>query len=169
MVKLKYTFYITIFLIIRAYLFLLIVVILMMAYFNFDSYFVFVFGIGYLINVIPGLYLHLEYLHANRNIEYNIDYNNIRVKNRDGDTNYSKDEISKIIIYMCPSVFKNSGYRVWAIEDYYYARIMIKNGDELIISCLLTSKIEETLKVLEGVEIIRRKEIFCTLSLGYRG
>lgn len=140
-----------------------------MLWFNFEYFFVITFAIGFFVNALPGLYLHLEYLNANKHLEYNISNNKIIIINNGFRKTYLANELEKIIVYMCPSVFKHSYFRSWAIEQYYYARIIAKNGDELIVTCLLTSEIEEVLKQLQGVEYIRRKELFCTLSLTYRG
>ena len=51
-----------------------------------------------------------------------------------------------------------------AFESYYYARIITNLGEELIITCLLTPKVEETVRQLKGVPVIRKKRFFFNLD-----
>lgn len=79
MAILKYTFWNTIFLIFKSYVILLSIMIGPMAWFNFENYWVIFLSIGSLINVLPGVYLHLEYLNANKELEYCIENDQITI------------------------------------------------------------------------------------------
>lgn len=165
---LKYTFRSNIQLIISAYIIFLLIMFGGIVWFNYERFFIIGFSIAYLINILAGVYLHVEYYKANRHIEYVIYNDRITVLNKGKRTTYLVEELQKIIVYMPPAVYKKSSLTAWAIEEFYYARIITKNGEELILTCLLTSKLENALMQLKEVEYIRRKEIFCTLLLKYR-
>ncbi|QNF33383.1 hypothetical protein HUW51_11865 [Adhaeribacter swui] len=131
---------------------------------NFDEDFVFIFSIGYCIDVLPALYLHIEYYIRNLGEEYRVSENEL-VHYKDSTAKRCKNsDIERIIVYMSPSIYKGSNLHFLAIESYYYARILTKAGEELIITCLLTPNLELALKRLQGVQFERRKGLFNSIA-----
>jgi hypothetical protein len=161
---LKYKFSKTLPLIFRAYLILLVLIVLILVWLDFESYWVYFFSIAYFLNVLPGIYLHFQYVKENSDSEYRINSNEVIITNKRGQKVYSKDNITKIIVYLGASAYKYSFVRSFAIEEYYFARIYMENGDEIVLTCLLDSNIEKALALLNGVQYERKKRLFCSLS-----
>ena len=115
------------------------------------------------IDAITSLYLHFEYLAKNKGEEYEVrDTELIRWK--DGEEKiYKNDEIEKIIVYLSPALYKNSNFHLLAIEGYHYAVVKLKTGEELILTCLLASRIDKSLKQMRGVLFEKRKRLFCNI------
>lgn len=135
----------------------------LMWYFNFDSSIVIGGGIFYLLFTLPALYLHLEYYFKNRGQEVEVNSTGITVRESNGiERDYNKNELDRIIIYKSASLDRG-GIQFTAIESYYYARIIAKTGEEIIITCLLTPKVEEAARQLMGIKYERKKRFFCTL------
>ena len=51
------------------------------------------------------------------------------------------------------------------MEFYHYARIVPKEGADIIITCLMISDVEEAVKKIRFVSYDRRKQLFATLNL----
>lgn len=100
------------------------------------------FLIFFLINLLPAFYLHTQYYFCNRNEKYQLTDGLITQLKNGKKHFYKRDEIQNIIIYMPPSVYKGSNLHFLAIEGYSYARIMIKNNESLVLTCLLAPQLE---------------------------
>lgn len=131
-------------------------------YLDFDRPAVFIFGIWWAVDLIPALYLHLEYLLMNRGLSYEITTNEFIQGENDQERTIKVEEIDKVIVYKSASMDKG-GIPFLAIESYYYARIILKSGDEFILTRLLIPKLEEVIKSLKGVKFLRKKRLFCTV------
>jgi hypothetical protein len=124
-----------------------------------------VIGISILwsIDAISSLYLHFEYLAKNKGEEYEVrDTELIRRKGEEV-TVYRNYEIEKIIVYLSPALYKNSNFHLLAIEGYHYAVVKLKTGEELILTCLLAIRIDNSLKQIRGVLFEKRKRLFCNI------
>jgi hypothetical protein len=116
------------------------------------------------IDAITSLYLHLEYLSHNKGDEYEVRGNEL-IRRKDGkETIYKNDEIEKVIVYLSPALYKNSNFHFLSIEGYHYAVVKLKSGDKLIITCLLTPRVDKSLKQLKGVLFEKRRRFFCSIS-----
>lgn len=133
-------------------------------YLRFESTANAIFGIGFLINALPALYLHLEYWLINKDEEYEIRDFEIILRKKGKEHCYKNKDIEKIIFYLSPSLYKNSSLQIFPMEGYHYAIVKLKNGDDLVLTCLLAPRIDEALKQIKGVLFERRKKMFCTLS-----
>jgi hypothetical protein len=130
--------------------------------FNID--FVVIFGGMYVLLTLPLLYLHIEYYIANRKQEITIKDDEIAVITQNGNTHIFKfTELSKVILYKSASLDKG-GIQFTPIESYHYARIITKSEKQIIVTCLMFPKLEEVVNELKGVQKIRMKRLFCTLS-----
>lgn len=129
---------------------------------KFDQSAIVIFGIFFLADAIPALYLHLEYWFSNMGEEYEITSNEIIRYKNGNQLKYSTKNIDKITLYKSASMDKG-GIPFLAVESYYYVRVSIKSGEELVITRLLSSKLEEAVRRLKGVPFIRKKRLLCTI------
>jgi hypothetical protein len=134
-----------------------------LSYLRFEKHFVQVFLVVWILDLLPALYLHLTYLSKNRGEEYVVrDSELIRRKNGE-ETIYKNDEIEKIIVYLSPALYKNSNFHMLSIEGYHYAVVKLKSGEELTLTCLLSPRIDKSLKQMRGVLFEKRKRLFCII------
>lgn len=145
-------------------LFLTILMIGILAWLRFDRPAVVIFGIFYLIDLIPVLYLHIEYWLKNKNETYEVHFDEL-VQFKNGEkTIYKVSDIKKITVYLSPALYRRSNLHFLGIEAYHYARVYLTSGEELIITCLLTPKVEKAVSRLRGVKIERKKRLFNPLE-----
>lgn len=133
-------------------------------YLKFEPDAITVFGIGLLIDAVPALYLHIDYWLKNRGEEYEIRDSEIILRKHGKVISYRNQDIEKIIVYLSPSLYKNSNFHLLAIESYHYAKIRLKTGDELILTCLLEPRMDKALKQMKGVLLERSKKLFCAIN-----
>lgn len=148
--------------------FLIVIVVLftiILVYFNFERNAVFIFSILFIIQAIPGLYLHIEYWLCNKREEYGIHSDRlIRYKNGK-EEQYNAEDIEQIKILMSPSLYQNWYLHFLAIEQYHFARVYLKNGEKLIITCLLATRVDKALSGLKGVKIEKKKWLFNSIYI----
>lgn len=133
--------------------------ILLLAFFNFNSGIVLICSMAFLFFVLPGIYLHIEYWFINKDEKYIIAQDSItQVKKGKEETYYSND-IKKIIVYGSATLFK-TWFHLSAMEQYHFARIFLKNGETMVITCLLTPRVDKSLEILKDVDIKKRKGLF---------
>lgn len=131
-----------------------------LVYLNFHPTFIFAFLIWFIVTEGLGIYLHIEYWLRNRGEEYYIE-GRILTKIKDGKTEeFTSEEIHEIVIYMSPNMYKKWPLYFFAMEQYHYARVFLKNGERLYITCLLAPRVGKALSNLKGVKIERRKWLF---------
>jgi hypothetical protein len=134
-----------------------------LSYLRFEKHFVQVFVVVWILDLLPALYLHLTYLSKNRGEEYVVrDSELIRRKNGE-ETIYKNDGIEKIIVCLSPALYKNSNFHMLSIEGYHYAVVKLKSGEELTLTCLLSPRIDKSLKQMRGVLFEKRKRLFCII------
>ena len=144
-------------------LILMLIGISILYYLRFDIYFLQVFLVVWTLDLLPASYLHVIYLSKNRNEEYEVRDTEL-IKRKGGEiTVYKNSEIEKIIIYLSPALYKNSNFHILAIEGYHYAVVKLKTGEELILTCLLSPRVDKSLKQMKGVLFEKRKRLFCML------
>lgn len=131
---------------------------------KFNIEFVVIFGGMYVLLTLPILYLHIEYYIANKKQEITIKGEELTVITQNGNTHKFKfTELSKVILYKSASLDKG-GIQFTPIESYHYARIITNSEKQIIVTCLMFPKLEEVVNELKGVQKIRKKRLFCTLS-----
>jgi len=131
---------------------------------NFENDALLAFGIWFVIMTIPVIYLHIEYYLKNRGQEVIIKDEELTVISRKGNTyKFKLAELNKVVLYKSASLDKG-GIPITPFELYNYARIITKSDKQIIITCLMYPKLEEVINELKGVQKIRKKRLFCTLS-----
>ena len=146
---------------------ILILIVMLMAvfyWFNFEQFILIVGGIIFLLDLLPALYLHLQYWSENRGEEYSVNENEIIRYTENQEEVFKADDIEKCIIYKSPGIEKGSWITLYAMEEYHYARLLLRSGDELIITSLLMPKMDRVLAQLKGVQFERKKRGFNPLG-----
>lgn len=121
------------------------------------------FGVFILIYALPTFYLHIEYWLENRGESYEVRSDGLTRWKSGQEVGYSNNEIDRIEIYMSPAMYKRSSFHLLGFEAYHYAKVVLKNGEELIITCLLSPKLDRAFKVLRNVPIERKRRLFNSL------
>ncbi len=129
---------------------------------NFEKDFITIFLISWIIYTIPVLYLHVEYWIRSWDVKYKIKEGVIIQYKKNEKEVYNAEDILKIILYKSASIDKG-GIPILAMESYHYARVIMRTGDELIITCLLTPKVDKAIQKLGRVTIQRKKRGFCPI------
>lgn len=132
-------------------------------YLRYDTVAITIFGVYFLINALPALYLHIEYWLINKDDEYIIRKSEIILRKNGKEYCYKNKDIEKVIFYLTPSLYINS-IPFLSMQSYHYAIVKLKNGDEHVLTCLIAPRIDKELKQIVGVLFERRKKMFCSLS-----
>jgi len=131
---------------------------------RFDQNMMKIFLIIWLIYTVPALYLHLEYYLKNRGQELKILDSEIVFQDRNGkEKRYKPQDLEKVVLYKSASLDRG-GLQLSAIESYHYARIIPKQGEEIILTCLMAPNVEEALKQIRWVPYERKKRLFASLN-----
>jgi len=122
-------------------------------------------SLGVLVLItVPTAYLHIEYYLRNRWTEFEINPEGLIATRRNGERErHAPEQIERIIIYKSASI-DTGGIQMTPMESYHYVRVCIRGGKELILTCLLSPKIDVLISQLSGVPIERRKRGFCTIK-----
>ena len=147
----------------RSLFFVALIMVGILFWLKFDIPAVVIFGIFFLLDAIPAIYLHLEYWSQNRMEEYEINEGEIIQYKNGTKVKYTANEIEKITLYKSASMDKG-GIPFLAIESYFYIRILLKSGNELIITRLITDQLDMLVKQLKSVTFQRKKRLFCAIS-----
>lgn len=119
------------------------------------------FSLYYSILLVPTLYLHIEYYLMNRNDVLIIDAVEKKII-INAQKPISFNEIEKIIYFMPPVWHRKGLIRLLPFEDYHYARIKMKNGDQFLFTCLMAYRVEDALKQIAEIVIEKRKILFAS-------
>jgi hypothetical protein len=119
----------------------------------------------YLVLMIPTLYLHFEYYRRNKNQRLLIDTSlkSLTINEQDS---IPFSEIECIYYVMPPVWHRNSNLRMVPFEDYHYAKIKLKNGQEFIFTCLMHFNVQEALGQIVGVPVVKKKPIIASTYIG---
>mgnify|MGYP000225727606 CR=1 FL=1 len=131
-------------------------------YFDFDRDYAIVAGIFHSIFTIPALYLHIEYTVRNFGEEIEITDSRIIVRKNGDERRFNSDELAMAIVYKSASIDRN-GIPLTAMECYYFIRILAKNGEEIIVTSLMSRKADTAIRRLTMMPTERIKSFFCTL------
>jgi hypothetical protein len=120
-------------------------------------------SVFFLINAAPVFYLHISYWMKSVGQEFIIDGERLTRKHQGEQQVFKTDEIRFVEISLSPSMYKGNSLQVLPFESYHYAKVYLKNGEEMVITCLLAPKLDAALKGLRGVRIERKKRFFNSL------
>ncbi len=120
------------------------------------------------LSFLPVLYLHIEYYYYNRVTQLEIDIYKKKIicTDKTGITEtYNFDDLSKVIINMHPNMHRGSSFQILPFEQYHYAKIYIKSGQEIIVTCLMARKVKDMAESILGVQIEKKKRIFTSILI----
>lgn len=145
-----------------------VIMVIALYFLRWDQDAIMIFSFFWLAYFIPAIYLHSEYYLKNYGERLEILENEIIFHDRDGKVRkYGNQDLKKIILYKSASLDKG-GIPLTPIESYHYARIIPKQGDEIILTCLMASNVEEAIKQIKWVPYERKKRLFASLNFSLR-
>jgi hypothetical protein len=150
--------------------YLAIFVIGVLGYYHFinelNSFIVKYLIIFFIVSVIPVIFLHIDYLHRNRNYKFIIDSSNrlIIYRNmKNGESSIIKfEDIDHIQIFCAPSIWKKVNIYALPFEKYHFGRIFTKNHKQYNITNLLMEDIIDGFKNIPGIKVKYKMRIFAT-------
>jgi hypothetical protein len=152
----------------RAWLFHIIGTSMMLGcliYLGFEPISTMVFVITWVVYTVPTLIIYIEYLSKNNGQEIEVERDEIIVKYKNGEVKiYKITDLKKITVYKSASLDKG-GIPILPTESFYYARIEPKEGEDIIITCLMAYDVDVIIRRLSGVPYERRKTGFAFISL----
>jgi hypothetical protein len=155
-------------LLVSAHAFLTILLIISIGYFYSGGFFksnilIAVLLLTFLIDTLPALILHIQYLVKNRKVELIIDrQNDLIVYKRISNTiNFSFNDIDSVKYFV--SYGRQTGVYSFAIYRYY--KIILSNKTEFIVTCLMINDIENTLEMLLHRSAEKKHKFICFLPL----
>ena len=142
-------------------LFYIILTLLLLVYFylTFGSEGLFILIIFLLLQMLPTVYLHYKYYVINKSIKCTLNEYKLEVFNKNMKYVYFPNDIEKIIIYKSANM-DSWGIPLLTFENYYYSRIVLKDGNNIVLTSLLDNKIEDKLKVNFSTTTFNRKKGF---------
>lgn len=143
----------------------LLVYIVVILYFNINSTFFILIVLLPLsmYQILPVIFLHIEYLLKNKGEEYELNSHTIIQHKGGKEITYKKNDIKKITVYVSPNYFRDGIYFT-AFENYHYAKIILNSGEVLFLTSLLApGGIDKVLSVyLKDIPYRKKKRFFCT-------
>jgi len=88
-------------------------------------------------STLPALFFHIEYFIRNRKEEYEIGNKKIIRRKTGTETIYNVEDINELYLYLSPPKFRNDFLSYCAWDQYHFAKIVMKSGEVLYLTCLL--------------------------------
>jgi hypothetical protein len=112
--------------------------------------------------ILPVLVIHLNYfLNSTSRIWYNIDINSIVAIDGQEKTIFKATDIESIFIFATPNRLKDSATRSFPFEDYHYANIKCKNGQDITLTSLHSCNLDKQIqKHFKDVKIHKVSRLF---------
>ncbi|GEL10646.1 hypothetical protein FGL01_13850 [Flavobacterium glycines] len=108
---------------------------------------------------LPVFILHINYYIKSSHSSFIIDQNKLIYISNNKEKIIEANQIIKISIFM--NGLKDSGFRNFAFESYYYSQLELINNENIIITCLHSNKIDKILADnFKEVEIVKVKTFF---------
>ena len=127
----------------------------------------YVFAFLFLIDILPTIIIHIQYLIKNWKCVLTIDTEKrILSYGRPGTSlEYSFDGIHSLHYY--GSYGRGTG--VYSFESYRYVRIVLNDGSQIIITCLMVNKIEKRLEQLTGIKMEKHLRVLALITVKHPG
>jgi hypothetical protein len=123
---------------------------------------VLIFGIWLAILTLPVVFLHVEYYLANKGKIIIIKDDELLIKKGCNTVVFKFSDLKTAILHKSASLDRG-GMPLTPMEFYHWVEIISNSGERIIITCLMTLKLDELMDKLHGVQKIRKKCGFCTL------
>ena len=117
---------------------------------------------------LPALLFHIDYFIKNKHEEYEIGDGKIIRRKKGVGIVYYFEEIDDVYMYVTPPKYRED-FRLWAWDNYHFARIVMKSGEVLYLTSLLyPSGIDKVFKqYLKGVNYWCEKRWFPTTLVDF--
>src|SRR5436190_1962412 len=105
----------------------------------------------FLVEVLPVLLVHIQYLYKNWGniLILDVDNKSILLEHRDSKKQYSFNDIKVIKYYATGGHISTNGSSLYySFDPYRFYKIIFKDKSEMIITCLMINNIENTLENL---------------------
>jgi len=118
-----------------------------------------------IVLILPTIYIHLNYYNIGKGHIYELKEDGITVTENEKFVTYSKENFKTLEFYMSGTRFAGLALRNFPFEDYYYAKIIMNNEQEIIISCLFSKNIDQILtSFYKEVPVIKIKDFYPTIQ-----
>lgn len=121
-----------------------------------------------MIDVVPAIYLYKEYLHFNKDsiLEINPEEKKISFTTAGNVIESTFMDIKKIVIYLSPNDYRNTGLRFIETDFFLFARFELKNGQEFYVTSLMIPKLKEFVKSsFKGTSLIFHPWLYSSILL----
>jgi hypothetical protein len=140
------------------------VLLVIWAYLQFDLVFFYILAACQTLFTLPTFYLHIEYYLKNRGKRIQIEHSSLKIFDTNGnEKRYELSQLKKIIIYNTGN-FHGNGWRFTPMTTYYYVRIKTNSGEEIVITCLMCSKLDLVVKEFNDIPQTERKTLFPSIN-----
>lgn len=106
-----------------------------------------------LVYLMPLLILYFNYKNNNKNSILKIYNNTITFNNKTNEQSFKIDDINAVELNLSIPLYYNR-WRLFYWDEFYYALILLKSGEELVITCLLCDELERYIPI----NLIKRRE-----------
>lgn len=142
---------------------LLLLSIIFISILGFDIAAIFIIGIVILINAIPTLYLHFEYLMISWKNRFVISKDSILHDKNGSVSEYRFSEITKIELFLSPSLRRGSNFHLASFDGYHFA-IIYFNNKKIILTSLLNPRIDLELRRFVGIKVEKKVRLICNIT-----
>jgi hypothetical protein len=113
----------------------------------------------FITSVLPVIILHIQYLYYNNNAVLNFEKETGRITFKNGETKYVffREDILVFKYYATTGYFTDRDYSAWySFCPYRFYKIILNNGTEIIITCLMINDIDYTFEEMIGLKAERK-------------
>lgn len=113
----------------------------------------------FIIYFLPVFIIHINYYIRSFRNSFIIDYNRLIFISNGQEKIIESNQIVKISIFM--NGLRDSGFRNFAFESYYYSSLELINNENIIITSLHSNKVDQILaENFKEIEIVKVKTFF---------
>lgn len=126
-----------------------------------NELFIFVYGFMFLFNILPTLFLHIQYYLRNKGAELIINCELATLSYTKSNTSllYHFNEIKRL--ERVASYGKGTGW--YSFSEYRYCKIILDDDSTIVITCLMVNKIEDTLMKLLNKDLEKKFKFLATI------
>jgi hypothetical protein len=121
---------------------------------------------AFMILILPTFYLHLNYYNKCKECVFELNKNEIKVLKKGETLVFYQENFKSIEFYMSGTRLAGLAIRNLPFEDYYYAKIIMNDNSEIIITSLFSHKIDEILSSFyKKTQLIKIKDFYPIIPL----
>ncbi len=116
----------------------------------------------FLFDTLPALILHVQYLNKNYKAEFSINTidRTFSYLSKQEEKKYSFSEIKLLEYYV--SYARKTG--IYSFARYRYYKIVLTNGDVIVVTCLMINDIENTIESLLRIKAEKELKVLCFIK-----